>query len=61
MSRREGCLVNIKEKIGFRMSRMVGLLALEERGGDGEAASKRIVSVSNMLVAECWPLKLFQE
>ena len=49
--RREGGLVNIKDKIGFVMWRLVGLLALEEGGGGDEAASERTVLMSKMLVA----------
>ena len=51
MSRREGGLVNIKDEIGFGMSRMVGFLALKEGDGGGEAVSVRNVSMSKMLVA----------
>ena len=43
-------LVNIKDEIGFGMCRLLGLLALEEGGGSGEAASERMVSMSNLLV-----------
>ena len=51
MSRREGGLVNIKDEVGFGLCRLVGLMALEEGGGGGEAASERMVSMSNKLVS----------